>query len=134
MRLSAFAVIISLLQFSDTHSFLPKGESSMPRKHLPPLVIHAIVIFGILLVAFAPVISVAVAGGIANANGCDLDEGSVHPCIVNGRDIGSTLYTMGVLGWFMLATIPLGLALVVLYIAVVVGFTIARRVLRPEQK
>ena len=41
------------------------------------IAIHVGVVFLILLVAFLPVFSVAIAGGIANANGCQLDEGSV---------------------------------------------------------
>jgi hypothetical protein len=55
-----------------------------------------------------PIALVAIAGLIASWNHCTLHEGFANPCIVNGRDIGSTLYGMGVMGWFMLATIPLG--------------------------
>ena len=43
---------------------------------------------------------------IANAYGCKVDEGSVHPCIINGHDYGELLYSLGVMGWFMLVTIP----------------------------
>jgi hypothetical protein len=75
----------------------------------------------ILLVALAPVLSVIVAGSIADANGCALDEGSVHPCIVNGEDIGSTLYALGVMGWFMLATIPLGAGALLLWAVVLIA-------------
>jgi hypothetical protein len=38
-----------------------------------------------------------------------VDEGSVHPCIINGHDCGELLYDLGVLGWFMLVTLPGGL-------------------------
>jgi hypothetical protein len=62
----------------------------------------------ILAVALAPVASVAIAGFIAEANGCRLHEGGINPCIVGGEDWGGMLYSMGVMGWFMLATIPLG--------------------------
>lgn len=62
----------------------------------------------ILIFALWPVASVATAGWIAEVNGCIVDEGSIHPCIVNGADWGDTLYTLGVLGWFMLATVPMG--------------------------
>ena len=64
--------------------------------------------FAICLVAGAPLISVMIAGSIASWNGCTLHEGFVNPCVINGRDIGETLYAMGVMGWFMLVTIPLG--------------------------
>ena len=46
---------------------------------------------------------------IANAYGCKVDEGSVHPCIIYGQDYGHLLYSLGVMGWFMLVTIPAGL-------------------------
>jgi hypothetical protein len=62
----------------------------------------------IVVFAFWPIASVVIAGSIADANGCMLDEGSVHPCIINGADWGDSLYTLGVLGWFMLATMPMG--------------------------
>jgi hypothetical protein len=61
------------------------------------------------LVAGGPLISEMIAGTIASWNGCTLHEGFVNPCVVNGRDVGGTLYAMGVMGWFMLVTIPLGL-------------------------
>lgn len=60
------------------------------------------------LLAGWPIMSVVIAGTIASWNGCTLHEGSANPCVVNGTDIGETLYAMGVMGWFMLATIPLG--------------------------
>lgn len=97
------------------------------KRKTPWLLIHAAVIFVILLLALSPVISVAIASEIANANGCELDEGSVHPCIVNGEDIGETLYTMGVLGWLMLATIPLGLGALVVYLLIVLVVWLVRR-------
>ena len=52
-----------------------------------------------LLIGLAPLISALSAGLIANAFGCDLDEGSIHACMALGADIGPTLYTMFVLGW-----------------------------------
>jgi hypothetical protein len=95
-----------------------------------PILIHTLIVFLILFVAFLPVVSVAIAGGIANANGCQLDEGSAHPCIVNGQDVGETLYAMGVMGWLMLVTIPIGLGVAALYLIIVVVFYIVRRVAR----
>ena len=64
----------------------------------------------VLILAFSlwPIGSVMYAASVAGAHGCALDEGSVHPCIVDGKDIGEELYAFGVMGWFMLATVPLG--------------------------
>jgi hypothetical protein len=57
---------------------------------------------------------------IANAYGCKVDEGSVHPCIINGHDYGALLYDLGVMGWFMLVTLPGGLlAFVFWFIALI---------------
>src|SRR5690242_21706197 len=58
------------------------------------------------LVSLAPVISVVVAGLLADHFGCHVDEGSVHPCPAFGTDIGDMLYFLGVMGWLMLLTIP----------------------------
>ena len=64
--------------------------------------------FVIALAAGWPLMSVVIAGTVASWNGCTLHEGFVNPCVVNGRDVGETLYAMGVMGWFMLATLPFG--------------------------
>jgi hypothetical protein len=81
---------------------------SAPKKKRFPWVIYFIVLTLILAVTLAPVGSVIAAGVIANANGCRVDEGSVHTCVINGKDYGQTLYTLGVLGWLMLVTLPAG--------------------------
>jgi hypothetical protein len=61
----------------------------------------------ILLWMFLPMIPVFIAGAIAS-----------H--IVFGRDIGGTLYKMGVMGWFGLLTFPSGfLMLIVLTVKVI---------------
>src|SRR3954449_13296772 len=59
--------------------------------------------------AFAPVGSVILCAVIAHTYGCKVDEGSVHPCIINGQDYGDLLYSLGVMGWLMLVSIPIGL-------------------------
>jgi hypothetical protein len=75
----------------------------------------------ILLLAAAPLIGVMVAGAVAEANGCVLHEGFVNSCLVEGVERGDMLYTLFVLGWLMLATIPLGaLALCVWLLALIV--------------
>ena len=57
---------------------------------------------------------------IANAYGCKVDEGSMHPCIINGQDYGQLLYTLGVLGWLMLVTLPAGLFAFVVWLIILV--------------
>jgi hypothetical protein len=62
----------------------------------------------IALFALAPIFSVVLCSVIANAYGCKVDEGSIHPCVINGQDYGHLLYSLGVSGWFMLLTLPVG--------------------------
>ena len=69
---------------------------------------YAVALAVILFFALAPVISVFLASFIAEANACPLNEGTVNPCMLAGVDLGPTLYTLFVLGWFALATLPLG--------------------------
>ena len=75
--------------------------------------------------AFAPIGSVMLCAAIANANGCKVDEGSAHPCIINGHDYGELLYELGVMGWFMLVTIPGGLVAFVGWLVLVILHRVA---------
>ncbi len=70
-----------------------------------------------LLMAIAPVLLTFAAAGIAQAAGCQLDEGSAHKCIIAGQDYGETLYTMGVSFWMFILT--------ALYLPVAVAFGVA---------
>jgi hypothetical protein len=57
-------------------------------------------------------------GVIASVHGCHVDEGSVHPCIINGEDYGHLLYTLGVTGWLMLVTLPAGVFALMIWLVV----------------
>jgi hypothetical protein len=96
-----------------------------------PSGIRNILLILVLLLILAwtvwPIVLVSVAGAIASANGCELNEGSVHPCVVNGRDMGEQLYGMGVMGWFMLVTIPTGLLALAAYGAILLVAWLVRR-------
>lgn len=97
------------------------SASDGPRRF--PWGIYAVVLVVIVVLAALPLISALSAGVIASANGCALDEGSVHPCLIGDQDWGETLYALGVLGWLMLASIPLGcLALIVWAVVLFVHF------------
>ncbi len=71
-----------------------------------------------LALCLLPLVSTMAAGLIASHYGCQLDEGSVHTCVIAGKDRGSILYTLGMMGWFMIATLPIGAGLVMLWLAV----------------
>jgi hypothetical protein len=72
----------------------------------------------VLIVAFmiSPIIPVSISGSIAAQHGCVVHEGFVNPCIVDGKDIGQDLYAMGMMGWFFLATAPLGLGALLIWL------------------
>jgi hypothetical protein len=92
----------------------------LPHRKRFPWIIYWIFLVLIVLFALAPVGSVAACGIIANANGCRVDESSVHPCMINGHDYGQLLYTLGVLGWLMLVTLPGGLFAFVIWLIVLI--------------
>ncbi len=73
-----------------------------------PWKIYGLALVLIVLFASAPLIGVVIASWLAEANGCMLNEGTINPCMILGMDWGGALYTLFVLGWFMLATLPLG--------------------------
>ena len=75
------------------------------------VLLHAGIIVLILVAGLTPLIATAVAGTIADRNGCELHEGFVNPCVIDGVDRGQDLYTTAMLGWLAIATVPIGVAL-----------------------
>ncbi len=90
-------------------------------------IIHTVVVLFILLLGLSPFIGAMVAGSIAAANGCELHEGFVNPCIIDGVDRGEDLYMWGVLAWFGIATIPLAVMAALIYITIVVIVWLVQR-------
>lgn len=82
----------------------------------------AIMIFSVL-----PLISGIGAAYIAESNGCRLDEGSSHPCIIAGVDWGDMLYALGVLTWLMFATFPIGFVLFIVWLIALIIHRLAWR-------
>lgn len=68
---------------------------------------------------FGPLIPTFVASMIAGICGCDLDEGSVHPCIVFGNDIGKFLYGISLIGFLGMATFPTGIIALIVFALIV---------------
>lgn len=83
----------------------------------------------ILLLAAAPLIVALGAGAYAANHGCVLHEGFVNPCIVDGQDLGQTLYGLGMVGWFAMATVPLGLgaAAILVFVWILTAVTARKR-------
>jgi len=90
-------------------------------------------LFVIVAFAFAPIGSVMLCAAMANAYGCKVDEGSVHPCMINGHDYGELLYSLGVMGWFMLVTIPGGLVAFASWLIFLILHRVAWRSAYPPQ-
>jgi hypothetical protein len=72
----------------------------------------------IVLFATSPLISASIAGGMANALGCTVNEGGASTCMFMGTDIGQTLAEMFVVGWLAFVTLPLGLAALAIWLVV----------------
>lgn len=80
-----------------------------------------------VVVCLLPIASVIAAGLIAATYGCRLHEGFANPCVVAGYDLGVTLYTMAVAGWFGLMTLPFVLPIIAFWILVEIGYRVMRR-------
>jgi hypothetical protein len=74
--------------------------------------------FLVLIACLSPVIAVAIAGSIANRHGCTLNEGAIHPCVIDGVDYGRDLYTLAMMGWLMIATLPVAAGTIVLWVVI----------------
>ena len=81
----------------------------------------------LLFICLLPLMSMAVAEFIAQVNGCKLDLAGAHPCIVGGRDIGHDLLTLGMMGYFLFATMPAVAGIVVLWVVVELIAFVRRR-------
>ena len=75
-----------------------------------------------------PVVCVLIVFAVAPMFGCEVNEGSPTPCLVFGVDIGKILYTLGVMGWLGVVTLPTGgLALVAYTLFAIFWPRISRR-------
>jgi hypothetical protein len=83
----------------------------------------------IALFAGWPILSVLAASFVASWNGCAVPEGFANRCVVFGAKFGGLLYSMGVLGWFMLMTLPLGAISLIAWTAI---WVITRKRLAPR--
>ena len=90
------------------------------------ILLNLLIIACISLLCFAPLLVTTIAGSVAQAAGCQLDEGSIHPCIINGVDYGETLYSLGMTAWFMFFSAPVAAGLLVFYLLALGVITLVR--------
>ncbi|WP_434770877.1 hypothetical protein [Pseudomonas entomophila] len=86
----------------------PSAHRSTPFSLRQLLSYYTLGMLGITLFAAAPLLLALCAGTMASQFGCQVDEGSPHACWILGWDAGPTLYRLGVMGWYMLVTLPAG--------------------------
>lgn len=91
------------------------------------LLIYGVTLVAITVLALFPLLSAITAAVLADINGCALDEGSPHPCLILGSDWGNTLYNMSVAFWMMLFTLPAGALLFIVWLVVLVTHLWRRR-------
>ena len=93
-----------------------------------PWRVYIVLAILIIVIGLLPLFGVVFADTVANLNGCTLNEGTVHVCMVGGSDWGGLLYALFVLAWLLLATLPLaGGALLVLLVILIIHFIAWRR-------
>lgn len=85
-----------------------------------PWWIYWLFLAAIAVFALWPVASVYFTYLVADAHGCAVNEAYVQPCMVLGSDWGGLLYATGVMGWFMLATLPLGGGALLVWLVILV--------------
>ena len=80
-----------------------------------------------IAVCILPVLSVAAASAMASFNGCVLNEGDAHSCMVLGVDVGGALYAMFVSGWFAMLTLPVAATIALAWIVAEAVRVVRRR-------
>ena len=76
------------------------------------------IVYGIIVSWMVfPIACVLIAAVVSAICGCSINVGSPPPCIVFGTDIGRILYTLGVMGWLGIVTLPTGGIALLAYLA-----------------
>ena len=80
------------------------------------------IVYGVIVswTAF-PIVCALIATVVSAICGCTVNEAASAPCVVFGTDIGKALYTLGVMGWLGVVTLPTGGAAFALYTILVVA-------------
>jgi hypothetical protein len=82
---------------------------------LSPRIKTALVNLAIAILGIAPLAISLGTSAFASHLGCEVSEGSVHPCSFRDADIGGALYAGGMAWVYSMVTIPLSLTLAVVY-------------------
>lgn len=71
-----------------------------------------------LLACLSPLLSMALAEILGQIHGCKVDFVSTQPCMDGNEDISGTLRTLGMMGYFLMATLPVAAGVVATWIIV----------------
>ena len=72
----------------------------------------------IVLIGILPILITLVAVGIASANGCQVDESSVHPCILGGIDHGADIQAASFAAFLFLVSGPVAFVLFLIWLVI----------------
>lgn len=82
----------------------------------------------IAVIAILPIVITIVAVGIAGANGCQISESFVSPCLIGGTDYSAALQSGGNSFWLLLFSMPAGALLFLIWlVSFIVHLVIANR-------
>ena len=70
--------------------------------------------FGLLFLCLLPVFLTLLGMGIAAVAGCEIGGGGPQTCLILGSDWGETLYTLTMMHWYALLTLPLAVVPLIL--------------------
>jgi hypothetical protein len=84
--------------------------------------------------AVLPIGIVLAVGIIGNVLDCVVDESGTSVCMLLGVDIGGMLATIGILGWFALITIPIGVVIGALFLILLVIGLVLRGISNAQAK
>ena len=86
-----------------------------------------VILWGVVLICSLPMLGIVWSSWFASKHGCTLNEAGYHPCIVNGSDWGHSLGAAFVGGWYGLITFPIGLAIFLVIVTMMVFGLIKKR-------
>lgn len=67
---------------------------------------------------WTPALLFALGFGLSHLTGCRVDEGSAHPCLVAGIDIGGLLYALLMMGWLVILALPFMLVTALIWLGI----------------
>ena len=77
------------------------------------------IVFGLIFVlGNLPIVTTIVSAAIANAYGCNISEGLLNPCVINGTDWGYDLQFGGMSFLYIFLSWPLAFVLFIIWLIV----------------